>query len=104
MASKEDTTVQHDKPKGAKLAEDFEPNEPSLRSGSDKDGKPNDTLSPKQLERGAVEALLSLRPQPTAEEIQKVLEELSAGRRARQAQAPGQNSQGRWAQGRRRAQ
>jgi hypothetical protein len=61
-----------------KLPEGFEPNEPTGGgTGVDKDGKPDQTLSPKQLERAASEALLSLRPQPSATEIETVLEALA---------------------------
>lgn len=65
------------KPQAAKLAEDFQPNEPKPKSGVDKDGNPDDSLSEKQLERSATEALLSLRPQPSADEVSKVLEALA---------------------------
>jgi len=62
-----------EKPKAAKLAEDFQPNEPTSPAGTDAKGVPDGTLSDKQLERAASEALLSLRPQPSAEEIKQVL-------------------------------
>jgi hypothetical protein len=65
-------------PTAHKLPEDFEANEPTGGgTGVDKDGKPDQTLSPKQLARAANEALLSLRPQPSATEIEAVLEALA---------------------------
>jgi hypothetical protein len=65
-------------PKAAKLADDFKPNEPvGGGTGIDAEGKPDQSLSEKQVERGASEALLSLRPQPSAEEITRVLEALA---------------------------
>jgi hypothetical protein len=80
MAKDEHSATQHQeattppKAPAAKLADDFVPNEPY----ADKDGKPADReLSPKQLERAAVEALHSLRPQPTAGEITHVLDRLA---------------------------
>jgi hypothetical protein len=63
--------------KGATLPEGFQPNEPTAKSGVGADGKPDDTLSPKQLERAADEALLSLRPQPSANEVTRALEKLA---------------------------
>jgi len=58
----------------AKLAEDFKPNEPiGGGTGTDADGKPDQSLGDKQVERAASEALLSLRPQPSADEMTKVL-------------------------------
>jgi hypothetical protein len=73
MAGKEEATPH----KAATLPEGFQPNEPNLKSGTDASGKPDDSLSPKQLERAASEALHSLRPQPTALEISKALEKLA---------------------------
>jgi|SRR5215468_11477401 len=64
------------KPASAKLADDFQPNEPTHRSGVDDKGMPNDTLSPEQTARAANEALLSLRPQPTATDCQNVFDKL----------------------------
>lgn len=46
-------------------------------SGQDKDGKPDGSLSPKQVERAAVESLHALRPQPTANEIRFALARLA---------------------------
>jgi len=64
--------------KNAKLSEDFKPNEPiGGGTGTDAEGKPDQSLSDKQLERAATEALMSLRPQPTADEVRKVLEALA---------------------------
>jgi len=62
----------------AKLADDFQPNEPRPKTGVAEDGAPDETLGPSQAERAQTEALLSLRPQPSADEIKKVLEALSA--------------------------
>ena len=59
-----------------KLSDDFQPNEPITKSGLDKDGKPDDTLSPNQLGRAGIEAMLSLRPQPSKTELDIVLDEL----------------------------
>jgi len=70
-------TTQTPKQPAAKLADDFQPNEPVFKSGVDEKGMPNDTLSEKQAERAANEALLSLRPQPTAAECQAVFDKLS---------------------------
>jgi len=64
------------KPASAKLADDFQPNEPTVKSGVDDKNQPNDTLSDNQLTRAANEALLSLRPQPTAIECQNVFDKL----------------------------
>jgi hypothetical protein len=61
----------------AKLADDFQPNEPAAKSGVAADGQPDDSLSPKQLERAATEALHSLRPQPSATEVERTLEKLA---------------------------
>jgi hypothetical protein len=72
--AKEEVASTH---KGASLPEGFQANEPAHKSGTDKDNKPDDTLSEKQLERAANEALLSLRPQPSANEITRVLEKLA---------------------------
>jgi len=63
-------------PKAAKLAEDFVPNEPATHSGVDEKGLPNETLSQNQTTRAANEALLSLRPQPTATDCQNVFDKL----------------------------
>jgi hypothetical protein len=62
----------------AKLADDFQPNEPKPKTGVAEDGAPDETLGPSQAERAQTEALLSLRPQPSADEISKVLENLAA--------------------------
>jgi hypothetical protein len=68
-----------EKPKAAKLADDFKPNEPlGGGTGTDAEGKPDQSLSEKQVDRAASEALLSLRPQPSADEIERVLEALAA--------------------------
>lgn len=61
----------------AKLSDDFVPNEPKPKTGTDADGKPDDTLSDSQAERAADEALLSLRPQPAVAEIKVVLTTLA---------------------------
>jgi hypothetical protein len=66
------------KAEAAKLADDFQPNEPRPKTGVDDEGKPDDSLGESQAERAETEALLSLRPQPAAEEIKKVLEALRA--------------------------
>jgi hypothetical protein len=76
-ASTEAPTTAAEKPKPAKLSEDFKPNEPTGGGrGTDSEGKPDGSLSDKQVERAATEALLSLRPQPSADEVSKVLEAL----------------------------
>jgi hypothetical protein len=62
----------------AKLADDFQPNEPKPKTGVADDGQPDDSLGGSQAERAQTEALLSLRPQPSADEIKKVLENLAA--------------------------
>jgi hypothetical protein len=61
-----------------KLSEDFKPNEPSTNTGVDEKGVPDGTLGPQQLERAANEGLLSLRPQPTREQIEVVLRKVNA--------------------------
>ena len=61
----------------AKLPDDFVANEPAAASGVDDSGKPDGTLSPKQLTRAAAEALHALRPQPAASEVTAVLERLA---------------------------
>ena len=58
------------------LSEDFVPNEPSPKTGTDAEGKPDGSLSVDQVARAGTEALLSLRPQPVASEVTKVLEVL----------------------------
>jgi len=79
MATKETETAgppKPEKPAARKLADDFQPNEPTSKSGLDKDGHPDDSLSAKQVERAATEAMLSLRPQPSAEEMNAVFDKL----------------------------
>lgn len=70
----------NDKPKHepAKLAEDFVPNEMAdhLKSGRNEKGEADGTLGESQVSRAATEALLSLRPQPSADELQRVLDAL----------------------------
>lgn len=66
----------NDGPK-AQLAEDFQPNEPTAKSGTNEKGEPDGTLGDTQVERAATEALLSLRPQPSVEQVHKVLEVLA---------------------------
>jgi hypothetical protein len=61
-----------------KLPDDFVPNEPVANTGVDEKGAPDGTLSPNQLTRAANEALLALRPQPSREQIQVVLDNISA--------------------------
>jgi hypothetical protein len=61
-----------------KLPESFVPNEPSVNTGVDEKGAADGTLSPNQLSRAATEGLLSLRPQPTREQIEVVLDKLNA--------------------------
>jgi len=60
----------------AALSADFVPNEPSPKTGKDAEGKPDGSLSADQVSRAATEALLSLRPQPAAIEINIVLDAL----------------------------
>jgi hypothetical protein len=74
--SKAETTAAADNPKPA-LAPDFEANEPTAKSGTDAEGKPDGTLGPNQVERAAVEALHSLQPQPTANQIKNILAALA---------------------------
>jgi hypothetical protein len=59
-----------------KLADDFKANEPSSKAGLDAEGKPDGTLSTKQLTRAASEGMLSLRPQPSQTEMRVVLDML----------------------------
>ena len=61
------------KAEAAKLADDFVANEPKPKTGQDAEGKPDDTLGESQAERAETEALLSLRPPPSTDEIDKVL-------------------------------
>ena len=61
----------------AKLPNDFKPNEPTTKGGVGADGAPDGTLSKEQVIRAANEALLALRPQPTAAECQAVFDKLT---------------------------
>lgn len=75
------TTPAHEGPSAPKtkhkLAADFVPNEPTHKSGRNAKGMPDDTLGPKQVQRAAVEALLSLRPQPSVAEMEAVFDKLA---------------------------
>ena len=58
------------------LPEGFKANEPTHKSGLDADGKPDGTLSVKQVVRAGTEAMLALRPQPSKEHIELVIGQL----------------------------
>lgn len=79
MAETKNAAATAPKVEPAKLGEDFVPNEPTegQKSGRNEKNEPDGSLGDQQAARAATEALLSLRPQPSADEIQKVLANLA---------------------------
>jgi hypothetical protein len=49
---------------------------PGLPAGTDKDGKLDGSLGPKQVKRAATEAMIAMRPQPSVNEMNYVYSKL----------------------------
>lgn len=64
------------KAEALKLPDDYKAAEPVAKGGTDKDGKPDESLSTKQSVRALVEAYAVLSPQPSRQELESAIEKM----------------------------